>query len=286
MDATNANGKSSRSGEISMTESKKASPAHAGGGEVVVVIPGEPTNDSHSVAPTAPRSSCPSPEIARFSPNPSPNKPPKIPTNETFTRRKSLTRSAFSKPKSRFGEQSVPIDSNLIEQVSSAMQQRAFSPNTDLSNRASPVNKMEPTSSFRSNTIKEGLMRAISITHRTPLMASPGAQMIERTNSTNHMSFRIKKKGKGGKEEELIDVNKLYRMKQEKVSAWTMKVLVDVISSSGLSTISNDIDENFYEGDEQVDKEITNEMEAIAAAYHIFKNVAHTDYRYISIRMI
>ncbi|PSR93615.1 Mechanosensitive ion channel protein [Actinidia chinensis var. chinensis] len=483
MDATNANGKSSTSGEIRMTENKKASPAHAGGGEVVVVIPGEPTNDSHSVAPTAPRSSCPSPEIARFSPNP--NKPPKIPTNETFTRRKSLTRSAFSKPKSRFGEQSVPIDSNLIEQVSSAMQQRAFSPNTDLSNRASPVNKMEPTSSFRSNTIKEGLMRAISITHRTPLMASPGgvrgededekiykkvskqrklkykrvkmkvliewvvffcilgsfvasltvhkmerhmlwgleawkwcllvlvtfsgmlvtkwsirflvfliernflfrkkvlyfvhglkqcvqvciwlslvlltwvllfnrgverppkttrvlecvtwsivslligsflwllktsllkilassfhlnrffdriqeaifhqyilqtlsgspvmesAQMIERTNSTNHMSFRIKKKGKGGKEEESIDVNKLYRMKQEKVSAWTMKVLVDVISSSGLFTISNDIDENFYDGDEQVDKEITNEMEAIAAAYHIFKNVAHTDYRYI-----
>ena len=103
--------------------------------------------------------------------------------------------------------------------------------------------------------------------------------MIERTNSTSHTSFRIKKKGKGGKEEELIDENKLYRMKHEKVSAWTMKVLVDVISSSGLSTLSTDVDENFYDGDEQVDKEITNEMEAIAAAYHIFKIVAHTDYR-------
>ena len=72
----------------------------------------------------------------------------------------------------------MPIDSNLIEQASSAMQQRfeqrAFSPNTNLSNQASPVNKMEPASTIKSSTLKEGLMRAVSITPRTPLMASPG----------------------------------------------------------------------------------------------------------------
>ncbi|KAL8498889.1 hypothetical protein ACS0TY_022017 [Phlomoides rotata] len=54
-------------------------------------------------------------------------------------------------------------------------------------------------------------------------------------------------------------------MKQEKVSAWTMKMLVDVISNTGLTTLSNVIDESVYdEGNEQPDKEITTEEEAIA----------------------
>jgi len=64
-------------------------------------------------------------------------------------------------------------------------------------------------------------------------------------------------------------------MKQEKVSSWTMKILVDAVMNSRLSTISNSLDESFYDVEnEQNDKEITNEMEATAAAYYIFKNVA------------
>ena len=42
-----------------------------------------------------------------------------------------------------------------------------------------------------------------------------------------------------GKGKETIDMARLHKMKQEKVSAWTMKVLVDAVASSGLSTISN-----------------------------------------------
>ncbi|CAL5421896.1 unnamed protein product [Camellia sinensis] len=494
--SVNGNQKASKHGEISMTENKKTSPgpAHAGP-EVVIVMSGEdskPRNSvdsAHEVSADSnmglPPMSCRSPEIGRF--YPSPNKPPRIPNTNTeaLTRRKSLARSVLSKPKSRFGEQSVPIDSNLIEEIGLAMQERtahsSFSPNQILSNRASPINKMTPTSS----TLKE-TMRAVSITPRTPLMASPGgvgeededekiykkvssqrklkykrvktkvliewvaffcilgnlvasltvhklqhymfwglevwkwcvlvlvtfsgmsvtkwymhflvfliernflfkrkvlyfvhglkksvqvcvwlslvlltwvllfksgversarttrildyvtwtivslligallwllktlllkilassfhvntffdriqesifhqyilqtlsgppimesAEMIARVNSTSQLSFQIKKKGKEGKAKEVIDVNKLYKMKQEKVSAWTMKVLVDVISNTGLSTISNALDESFYDGGgEQTDKEITNEMEAIAAAYHIFKNVAHSDCMYI-----
>ncbi|XAR57576.1 hypothetical protein NMG60_11025766 [Bertholletia excelsa] len=478
-----ANGKASKSGEISMAESKKTSPAHSGATEVVVVISDDACKARNSVDSAKAVSSFPigsaSPEVGRFTPSAA--KPPKIPTTTTeaiLTRRKSLARSVLLKPKSRFGEQSVPIDSNLFEEINSTMQERTeqapFSPNTNLSNRASPLNRRTVSS-------------ISSITPRTPLMASPGpaghfedeheqiykkvsshrklrhqrvkikvliewilffcilgslvpsltvhklrdymfwgleawkwcllvlvtfsgmlvtkwsihflvfliernylfrrkvlyfvhglkksvqvciwlglvlltwvllfnhgvnrsptatrvlrfvtwtivslligsvlwllktlllkilassfhlnrffdrsqeslfhqyilqtlsgpplmesAQMIGRANSTNHVNFRIKRKGKGGKVKEEIDVNKLYRMKQEKVSAWTMKVLVDTISTSGLTTISNTIDESFDDGGgEQTDKEITNEMEAIAAAYDIFDNVAQTDDGYI-----
>ncbi|XP_052210181.1 mechanosensitive ion channel protein 10-like [Diospyros lotus] len=488
-----ANWKASKSGEIGMTAA-----------EVVIAISGEGFQTSNGVD-SGHRSSTPapapepapgpvhssSPEIARFSP--SPNKPPRPPNPETLSRRKSLARSVLSKPKSRFGEPSVPLDSNLIEEIGMAMQgtaeQRLGSPIAFLSNQGSPASKM----ALSSTTLKES-MRSDSflITPRTPLMASPGGevgedddekifkkvtsrrklkyrrvkmmvlvewivffcllatlvasltvhelehdmiwglevwkwcllvlvtfsgllvtkwsisfvvfliernylfrkkvlyfvhglrksvrvciwlalvlltwvllfnhgvhrsekateifdkatkilhyvtltivslligsflwvlktlllkilassfhvnrffdriqesifhqyivqtlsgppvleseQMISRTN-TSLFSFRMNKKKKDGKEKDMIDIEKLYRMKQEKVSAWTMKVLVDFVSTSGLCTITNALEENFYDGgDEQTDKEISNEMEAIAAAYHIFKNVAHTDGTYI-----
>ncbi|KAG4194959.1 hypothetical protein ERO13_A06G082800v2 [Gossypium hirsutum] len=53
------------------------------------------------------------------------------------------------------------------------------------------------------------------------------------------------------------------------------RVLVDAITNSGLSTISNTLDESTYdEGAEQADKEITNEEEAQYAAHQIFSNAA------------
>ncbi|KAL8498898.1 hypothetical protein ACS0TY_022026 [Phlomoides rotata] len=117
-----------------------------------------------------------------------------------------------------------------------------------------------------------------------PVMDSE--QMVGKTNSNaSQFSFRVTKKGKEGKEKkekEVIDINKLHQMKQEKVSAWTMKMLVDVISNTGLTTLSNVIDESVCdEGNEQPDKEITTEEEAIAAAYHIFRNIAQPGCTYI-----
>ncbi|CAI9755747.1 unnamed protein product [Fraxinus pennsylvanica] len=116
-----------------------------------------------------------------------------------------------------------------------------------------------------------------------PLMES--AQMLGKTSSNlSQFSFRVTKKAKGDgeKKKEVIDINKLHQMKQEKVSAWTMKMLVDMISNSSLTTLTSAIDENVYDGgNEQMDKEITNEEEAIAAAYHIFRNVAQPESTYI-----
>ncbi|XP_010917159.1 mechanosensitive ion channel protein 10 [Elaeis guineensis] len=108
------------------------------------------------------------------------------------------------------------------------------------------------------------------------------AEKVGTAKSTGQLSFRSMGKGKGkkGEEQGVIDVNKLHKMKQEKVSAWTMKGLINVIRTSGLTTISNTI-ESFDEGAEHKDMEITSEWEAKAAAYRIFKNVAKPGCKYI-----
>ncbi|XP_058786013.1 mechanosensitive ion channel protein 10-like [Vicia villosa] len=119
-----------------------------------------------------------------------------------------------------------------------------------------------------------------SIFHQYVLQTLSGPPLIDetekvgRSQSLSHFSFRSIT-NKGGSKKEVIDMAKLHKMKQEKVSSWTMKILVDSVMNSRLSTISNSLDESFYDVEnEQTDKEITNEMEATAAAYHVFRNVA------------
>ncbi|XP_075522447.1 mechanosensitive ion channel protein 10-like isoform X2 [Primulina tabacum] len=444
--------------------------------KISVDSPHRSSNDSVLSARKSVTLSFPSPEIVRF--GPSPNKPPKIPQSGTLTRRISLSRPVYSKPKSRFGEQSVPIDNKIFEEDEPLMDSRV------MSSRGSPNTKVD---------VNNVSSRTVPITPKTPLMASPGGlegvdkdeeiykkvsirkklkyrkvktkvlvewflflcilgcliaslivdklqqwmvwglqiwkwcvlvlvtfsgmlvtkllmhfvvllielnfllkkkvlyfvyglkksvqfcvwlslvlltwvflfqegaershkitrildfitwtmtslligsfmwllktlllkilassfhvntffdrihesmfhqyilftlsgppvmeseAMLGRTNSNvTQFSFRVSKKGKDGKEKkekekekEVIDMSKLHQMKQEKVSAWTIKMLVDMISNSGLTTLSNVIDETAYGGNEQTDKEITNEEEAIAAAYYIFLNVAPPGSKYI-----
>lgn len=89
-----------------------------------------------------------------------------------------------------------------------------------------------------------------------------------------------RKGGAGGKEEvttDVINVEELTKLNQKNVSAWKMKRLMKVIRHSGLSTIANTIDESEH----RRDTEITNELQAIAAAKSIFKNVAKPGAKYI-----
>ncbi|KAM5566134.1 mechanosensitive ion channel protein 10 [Rosa sericea] len=139
-------------------------------------------------------------------------------------------------------------------------------------------------SSFHVNTFFDRIQE--SIFHQYVLQTLSGHPLMEegdgnggRSPSTSKLSYRATKKAKAGKEKEVIDMTKLQKIKQEKVSSWTMKVLVDAVTSSGLSTISHTLDG--IEGNEQRDKEITSEMEATAAAYDIFFNVAAPGAKYI-----
>ncbi|KAF5481770.1 hypothetical protein F2P56_002398 [Juglans regia] len=131
----------------------------------------------------------------------------------------------------------------------------------------------------------------VSIFHQYILRTLSGPPLMEIAEkvgysaSSGRLSFKNLKKekneGKEGGKEEVIDVDKLKKMKQEKVSAWTMKGLISVIRGSGLTTISNTLDSVDDDEGEQKDEEITSEWEAKAAAYRIFNNVAKPGSKYI-----
>ncbi|KAL6226755.1 hypothetical protein ACLB2K_000716 [Fragaria x ananassa] len=132
-----------------------------------------------------------------------------------------------------------------------------------------------------------------SIFHQYVLRSLSGPPLVEMGQmagrkfgkDSGRLSFKnlpkTKNDGKEGPKEEVIDVEKLSKMKQDKISAWTMKGLINVISGSGLSTISHTLDDINDEESEQKDIEITSEFEAQAAAYDIFLNVAKRGSKYI-----
>ncbi|CAN6178878.1 unnamed protein product [Urochloa humidicola] len=128
-----------------------------------------------------------------------------------------------------------------------------------------------------------------SVFHQYVLQTLSGPPLMELAENVGRegsglgrVSFSRAKEEKEKGVPEVIDVVKLRRMSQEKVSAWTMRGLITAIRSSRLSTISNTI-ESFNDVDamEQKDKEINSEWEAKAAAHAIFKNVARPGYKHI-----
>lgn len=139
--------------------------------------------------------------------------------------------------------------------------------------------------SFHVNTFFDRIQE--SIFHQYVLQAlsgPPTMEMVEHVaaeRSSGCLSLPKPGKGKGkGKEQGIIDVAKLQKLRPEKVSAWTMKGLVNAIRGSGSLTISNMIDETANEELAGGGKEITDEWEAKAAARRIFKNVAKPGARY------
>ncbi|XP_073525322.1 uncharacterized protein [Phyllobates terribilis] len=79
---------------------------------------------------------------------------------------------------------------------------------------------------------------------------------------------------KSSKEKKVIDVGKLHQMKKNKVPSYTMQLLVDVVSNSGLSTMSGMLEEDHVEGGVELDDdEITSEEQAFVTAVRIFENI-------------
>lgn len=127
-----------------------------------------------------------------------------------------------------------------------------------------------------------------SILHQYILQTLSGPRLMkfsERTDScrtSGCLCLTRLKKGKHVKKEEVIDIEKLKKMKRRRVSAWTIGGLIKVIRSSGLSTVSGALDEIVDEEEHGQKKGyITNEWEAKAAAYRIFNNVAKHGLKHI-----
>ncbi|XP_024980652.1 mechanosensitive ion channel protein 10-like isoform X1 [Cynara cardunculus var. scolymus] len=130
-----------------------------------------------------------------------------------------------------------------------------------------------------------------SIFHQYVLQTLSGPPLMEDSenmsgshSTTRQLSFKSGTKNGGEKKKEkVINVQKLKKMKREKVSAWTMRGLIKVIRKSGFSTLSDALDasEDAAEQDEQKDGTITSEWEAQNAGYTIFTNVAKHGHKYI-----
>ncbi|PNX91944.1 mechanosensitive ion channel protein 10-like, partial [Trifolium pratense] len=208
-------------------------------------------------------------------------------------------RSEFSKPKSRMVEPTFQKDAKFVEEKTP----REVHDGSGSGNVVTPKNpligtpreveeedddddeevykiaEIESTRFF--DRVQESIFHQYIL--RT-LSGPPLMEMVEtvgKSSSNGRLSFKTNKK-KGKKEQEqVIDVDKLKKMKQGKVSAWTMKGLINVIRSSGLSTISYTPESIYEEVSDNNDNEIRSEWEAKAAAYRIFRNVAKPGSKYI-----
>ncbi|KAL1531337.1 mechanosensitive ion channel protein 10-like isoform X2 [Salvia divinorum] len=120
-----------------------------------------------------------------------------------------------------------------------------------------------------------------SIFHQYILQALSGSPIwndaSESYRSSGRLSFRKAVEQKG---EQVINVDKLYKIKREKVSAWTMGGLMNVIRNSDLLTMSEILDESVEDGGGGKVM-ITTEVEARGAANAIFKRVAKHGHKYI-----
>lgn len=107
----------------------------------------------------------------------------------------------------------------------------------------------------------------------TPMVVEDDSGITDGSKISAQSSFNKLKIGKEEKKGEVINVDKLHRIKREKVSAWTMGGLIKVIRNSDLPTISDLLDDSVEE-DSGEPKVITSEVDAREAANKIFRNVA------------
>ncbi|KAM5563017.1 mechanosensitive ion channel protein 10-like [Rosa sericea] len=119
-----------------------------------------------------------------------------------------------------------------------------------------------------------------SIFHQYVLQTLSGNPLPDKAWSRT-LNFMTTHRNNAESEKQAIDMGDIQKMKQKKVSPWTMKVLVDAVSTSGLSTMSHTFNDRKDAADEGKYKKITSEIDAATAAYHIFRNVAKPGSKYI-----
>lgn len=95
----------------------------------------------------------------------------------------------------------------------------------------------------------------------------PDHEYSQEDNSSSHQGCKEQSK-------KVVDFDKLHQLKNKRVPSYTMKLLADVISNSGFSTMSGIFHEKHDEGEFDLDDDkVTSEEEAAATAYKVFHNV-------------
>ncbi|GMH11820.1 hypothetical protein Nepgr_013661 [Nepenthes gracilis] len=127
-------------------------------------------------------------------------------------------------------------------------------------------------SSFHLNRFFDRIQE--SMFHHIVLQALSGRPLVESAQVFSGTGSHGGQEHTSTHKEKVVDMAKLLRLKQERVPAWTMQLLVDVVANSGLSTISGMLSEEIVEGGVELDDdEITSEEHAIVTTVKIFENV-------------
>ncbi|XP_073276160.1 mechanosensitive ion channel protein 10-like [Primulina huaijiensis] len=132
-------------------------------------------------------------------------------------------------------------------------------------------------SSFHVRTYFDRIQESIFHQYILQVLSGTPREKNDVSENRRRLNFSRVKTRKQDKQGEVINVDKLYKMRREKVSTWTMNGLVNVIRNSGMPNISVVSVEEQEEGP----KEITSEVEAKDSANRIFRNVAKHGHKYI-----
>ncbi|XP_030441335.2 mechanosensitive ion channel protein 10-like [Syzygium oleosum] len=121
--------------------------------------------------------------------------------------------------------------------------------------------------------IQEYIFRHHVIRTLSGLRPAESADKLGSSRFSMRLSLKKYIKGAARKFEE-VNIEKLRKIKPDKISAWTMRRLINIVSGSELSTLTGSLDNIEDNEAEQQEKDITDEQEAKTAASAIFKNVA------------
>ncbi|KAF8023449.1 hypothetical protein BT93_F0833 [Corymbia citriodora subsp. variegata] len=122
----------------------------------------------------------------------------------------------------------------------------------------------------------------VYIFHHHVIRTLSNVQPVENADKLGRSRFSVRKYIKGTvRKLEEVNIEKLLKTKPDKVSAWTMNRLIDIVNFSELSTLTDSLNKINDNEAEQQDKDITDEKEAKKAASAIFKNVAKPESKFI-----
>lgn len=116
---------------------------------------------------------------------------------------------------------------------------------------------------------KEGLHNTFTNLHHEGDVA---LHPINNTILVSNKPYDFKKSDEDN--ENVINVNRLYKTSHNNLSSWNMKKLIDLVKNYEITTLIENFDKDILSDDDSISEtKPTNEYKAIAAAKRIFKNV-------------
>ncbi|ONK72821.1 uncharacterized protein A4U43_C04F23580 [Asparagus officinalis] len=121
-------------------------------------------------------------------------------------------------------------------------------------------------------------LRAATMKTRSGRIIGGSGSSLGGTRKSMRLSGGLTKK-ESSKQQDAITIDQLHKLNQKNVSAWNMKRLMKIVRNGSLTTLDEQLMNEYGEDESAI--EIKSELEAKIAARKIFKNVAKPGSKYI-----